>query len=473
MRRFLIIPLFIVIAGSALNAQVNISDLRVDVINDNVEVSFMANIANNAAKSSYTLFVVPTLTNGVTRLPLSSIVVQGKRAQVAEKRYTMSRLYPGLGQPIFTDNGQMVPYNISIPYQSWMSNVQLVLDKYERGCCSDVVLPSEVIATNLALGSAEPVPVQVRPVQVQEPVIVPSEPVVVPSEPASSRRYVVVEEPVDFDESMLSTADMLTRHFSFIAPICQFENSKRRANTGDLFDYNMPLSLGRGITRAQQSDLDRFIDENRDDALSIYFKTGSYIVERNFADNSYALVDMISVIRAIQASNDSRVVRIVIAGFASPEGNFLFNDRLAWERAVSLKEVVLNNTNLPNRAVNIYNGSVDWRGLYRLVAESDMYHKYQILNIIDYTPAWGDTRNISRLDELKRLNGGEPYNYMLHNIFPLLRNAAYIKVYYENLNNVYPLMNCDPRSEVVIYGNTGSVGVVPMGAGYNEYRIIR
>jgi len=253
----------------------------------------------------------------------------------------------------------------------------------------------------------------------------------------SPQRYVVVEDPL-LDDSQLSTADKLSRHFAFLAPASDFEASRRRTSTGLLFDYNMPLNMGRGISRSQQSDLDRFIDENRDDALSIYFKQGSYIVQRDFADNGYALVDMISVIRAIQASRDSRIVRIIIAGFASPEGSFLANDRLAWERAVSVKQILLNNTNLDNRAVNIYNGSVDWRGLYRLVAESDMYHKYQILNILDFAPIWGDARHASRLDELKRLAGGEPYRYMLNNIFPLLRNAAYIKVYYENITYVTP-----------------------------------
>jgi hypothetical protein len=182
---------------------------------------------------------------------------------------------------------------------------------------------------------------------------------------------------------------------------------------------------------------------------------------------------MISCIRAIQASKDSRIVRIIIAGFASPEGSFLFNDRLAWERAVSIKEVVLNNTNLSNRAVNIYNGSVDWRGLYRLVAESDMYHKYQILNVIDFTPTWGDARHLSRLDELKRLNGGEPYRYMLANIFPLLRNAAYIKVYYENVNNVYPqlqLNNVEIVPNATYVYPSGNV-TVPVYGGVNaEYK---
>jgi len=461
MRKFVIIPFIILLACSTVHAQrsgasnVAVSDLKMVVVDDYVDISFVATIANNAAKSSYTLFAVPTLTNNVTRLPLAAIVVQGKRAQIAEKRYAMARIYPGLGQPIHADNGQRVAYSISVPYESWMSNVSLVMDKYERGCCDDVVMPSELVAQNIALGApaprreepvqqiiAQPVPEPVAQMPVAQPVRVaptPQRTIISAPNPCDPPQpsYNIIDNPDCLDDSFFSTADKLARHFSFIAPIPDYDAARRKSRTGVLFDYNMPLNLGRGISRAQQNDLDLFIDENRDESLSIYFRSGSDIVDRTYADNGYALVDMISCIRAIQSSDDCRIVKIIIAGFASPEGSFLANDRLAWERAVAVKEIMLNNTNLSNRVVSIYNGSVDWRGLYRLVAQSDMYHKYQILNIIDLAPIVGDARYASRMDELKRLNNGEPYKYMLNNIFPLLRNAAYIKIYYENLNNTY------------------------------------
>ena len=479
MRRLTTIPLFILFACGALYAQksdVTISNLNIEVVNDYVDVRFTANITNNAAKSSYTLFIVPTLTNGVTRLPLSSIVVQGKRAQIAEKRYTMSRTYPGLGQPIFTENGQQVPYAISVPYQSWMTNMQLVLDKYSRGCCEDVVLPPTLIASDIYLNAdayrapAEPVRPAVAatvqtapPPAVQAQVVAEPQPQVGAATATSGQpgtvnmqvtafvntpgKYIVVEDPLYADESQLSTADRLALKYTFIEPYSRFELSREKAQNHLLYDYNMPLNLGRGITNTQQYDLDLFIDENRDDALSVYFRQGSHMVDRHFADNNFALVDMISSILEIQNSHDSRIVRIVITGFASPEGSFLLNDRLAWERAVSIKEIIINNTLFSNKKISVFNGSVDWRGLYRLVAESDMYHKYQVLNVIDCAPIWDNVRHISRLDELKRLSGGEPYRYMLANIFPRLRNAAYIKVYYENLNNLYPLYN---NREVVV-----------------------
>ena len=76
--------------------------------------------------------------------------------------------------------------------------------------------------------------------------------------------------------------------------------------------------------------------------------------------------------------------------------------------------------------IELYNGKVNWGGLRKLVAQSSMPYRDQVLNIIDNTPDY------RRQAELMRLGGGAPYRYMLNNLFPELRNATYIKVYYEN-----------------------------------------
>jgi hypothetical protein len=61
-----------------------------------------------------------------------------------------------------------------------------------------------------------------------------------------------------------------------------------------------------------------------------------------------------------------------------------------------------------------------------------MPQKQRIVELIDTVPVWDKARNLGRLGELMRLDGGEPYRYMLDKLFPELRQAAYIKVYFEN-----------------------------------------
>ena len=64
-------------------------------------------------------------------------------------------------------------------------------------------------------------------------------------------------------------------------------------------------------------------------------------------------------------------------------------------------------------------------GLRDAVAKSKMAEKNQILNIIDNTPE--DLRK----EKLIKLNGGQTWYKLLHTIFPWLRDACYINVWYK------------------------------------------
>lgn len=63
---------------------------------------------------------------------------------------------------------------------------------------------------------------------------------------------------------------------------------------------------------------------------------------------------------------------------------------------------------------------------------SSLPNKREIIDIIENVPISDPVRNTSREGELKKLDGGRTYDYMLKNLFPDLRKASYIKVYYGN-----------------------------------------
>lgn len=56
----------------------------------------------------------------------------------------------------------------------------------------------------------------------------------------------------------------------------------------------------------------------------------------------------------------------------------------------------------------------------------------RVLDIIDNCPVWDSRNRIGRNTLLKRLDGGTAFRYMAENIFPMLRNGAFIRVYYSN-----------------------------------------
>lgn len=78
----------------------------------------------------------------------------------------------------------------------------------------------------------------------------------------------------------------------------------------------------------------------------------------------------------------------------------------------------------------LINGVENWDDLRRMVAASDMECRDEVLAVLDNDA--GNDRKVA----LQRLAGGKPYRYMLKNFYPELRNACYVAVYYDVLNDV-------------------------------------
>lgn len=354
---------------------VKITDLKLNKTGGDVTVTFTADVKNKAVRSDYTLTLTPVLANGANYTTLESIVVQGRRAAIQARREARSPRMRKVEPAVYIANGRSVNYQTTVPYESWMEGATLRLENTTAGCCTETTGTPTLLAQNL--------------------VIVPPAPV-------------VETKPEPKPEPQPTTAERLALDHRFLAPI---------AELGDSFNI----------------DPDRYIDEHRDGSLAVYFKQGAKIIDRTYRNNTGTLNELISVIRKIEDSDDSRIVRVVIAGFASPEGSSALNDRLAADRAATIKGYLVENTALTGNMVDIHNGGVDWAALRRLVSESNMGYKQQVLDIIDNVPARIDYRNnTSRTKQLMDLAGGKPFNYMMTNFFPELRNAAYIRVYYEN-----------------------------------------
>jgi hypothetical protein len=177
------------------------------------------------------------------------------------------------------------------------------------------------------------------------------------------------------------------------------------------------------------------IGDEREGAASIFFRLRRWNIDPGYMNNEHTLFDIVGAVRAIRASSDSRVVRIVVGGYASPEGGSALNSRLGHERAIAVQELLAINTGLPRNMIEAHNGEVDWRGLRMRIEASNMPEKRELLRIIDNVPVWDSRRNVGRLGTIMRLNGGLTYHRLNAEHFPYLRCGAFIRVYYENQPN--------------------------------------
>lgn len=421
---------------------VRVTGIEVVHADNTVTIFFTLHTGVKVTPSNRSLVINPVLSNRENQIELPPIVIRGSRARVIDAREAMSSDWANPDQqPYYTTNGKSIDYMASFPYEYWMAGSDLIFNGVNAGRGKDTEVKIGLVADNL-MGSGEQqepyapqITQQTRPqtsVEPQTPPATPQRPVSTPPAQQQQTQQVATAPSLPMSTSR-SIGDELAARFSFVEPVSAFQRA-HQASQIVIFDYNMPLNLGAGSNSnvQKQNDVERFIGMTREGALSIQFRQGSKVISRE--DNNRALVDLISVIRALEASPDCKITRVVVVGFSSPEGTLNENEKLSMERAAVAKEFITANSSIRPDMVNTYNGSVDWSKLRELVAQSDMADKYRILDIIDNTPVWDSSRNRGRLGDLMAVNGGNPYRYMLENFFPRLRQmGAYIKVYYENM----------------------------------------
>jgi hypothetical protein len=199
-----------------------------------------------------------------------------------------------------------------------------------------------------------------------------------------------------------TTGDKLAQRYRFVAPSTEFRRE------------------------------DGLNETERRNALFIRFRVSDATIDRYYMDNAATIDTLLTVIRALADAPDSRVSKVFIAGFTSPEGSYAINQHLGAARANAMKTYILSHTTLKEENMVLFNGATDWQGLRMMVADSDMPSKEQVLHIIDTVPVWDSRTNTGRLSTLMRLDGGVPYRYLKEKFFIKMRNAAYIRVYFED-----------------------------------------
>lgn len=142
----------------------------------------------------------------------------------------------------------------------------------------------------------------------------------------------------------------------------------------------------------------------------------------NYRNNPAELLKIRDAFGEIQNNPDVKITGLFIEGYASPDGTYDNNERLAHGRSLSFKNYITSNFRLPigDESIKVEWTAEDWDGLVQLVQASDIGHKDEILRIIESTPIQHGRENA-----LMRLAGGVPYRTMLKDMFPQLRRVEY------------------------------------------------
>lgn len=258
---------------------------------------------------------------------------------------------------------RLISYKQSIPYECWMNQLSLDIHRTIQGCCQEIPLTACQAVTRQLIHY------DIKPLF-----------------------DVAVVRP------KLSALQQLDQMAPFLYPATDYERHN------EIFEQ-----------------------QREKGALIVYFQQGLGKIDLGYKSNKQTLDQVNKVLDLIEADPNASLKKIVIVGFSSPEGTLAKNDVVATKRANSLKHFVGERVKYNSDLFELINGSEDWDGLKKLVENSDMPSRKQVLDIIENYSVQG-----GREVELMKLKGGNPYRYMAEHFFPQLRNAGYIQIYYES-----------------------------------------
>lgn len=153
-------------------------------------------------------------------------------------------------------------------------------------------------------------------------------------------------------------------------------------------------------------------------------------IKESYRKNPRELKKIIESIDVIKNDPDATITRLTIKGFASPEGSYENNVRLAIGRTESLKEYVRQRYNFDPKIMFTNYEPEDWDGLRAWLERADIPNRNAIIDIVNSGMA-PDPK-----DAAIKQRFPQQYKLMLDSVYPALRHSDYtvqykIKTYME------------------------------------------
>lgn len=189
---------------------------------------------------------------------------------------------------------------------------------------------------------------------------------------------------------------------------------------------------------------DKPVEKSVEGRAFVTFVVNRTELDPRYMDNPKELQKILNSINIVREDSDAIITEIHIRGYASPEGPYDNNVRLAKGRTETLANYVNNLYNFSPGIMTTSYDPEDWGGLRSYVADSLNYkltNRQGLLSIID-GPLGFDAK-----DNALKIQYPADYQVILKEIYPWLRHSDYsvkyrIKVYTE-LSDLLRLYNSD------------------------------
>lgn len=149
------------------------------------------------------------------------------------------------------------------------------------------------------------------------------------------------------------------------------------------------------------------------------------VIYPEYRRNQVELAKIRATIDTIRADQNISITGIRMDGYASPEGNYANNDRLAKGRTQALLNYVRKLYDFPDDLLTMTSTPEDWAGFRKFVENSTLPQKEEILQIIDLDEQDMDAKE----HRIARFVGTDTYRFLLNECYPALRHSDYVVAY--------------------------------------------
>lgn len=136
-----------------------------------------------------------------------------------------------------------------------------------------------------------------------------------------------------------------------------------------------------------------------------------------YLNNKSELNKILETVKQVEDNKYASITAIRIKGYASPEGKYSNNERLAKERSEALAEYISKEYKLDKNLFKVEYEPEDWEGMRDMVSASDLEDKDALLEIIT-----GDDAPDIKEGKLRQ---SKSFRYIRDKILPWLRHSDY------------------------------------------------
>lgn len=182
-------------------------------------------------------------------------------------------------------------------------------------------------------------------------------------------------------------------------------------------DYEPPVYVP--VFRFVELTGDSVVERTAEGKAFVDFVVNRTEIRPDYRGNRKEIAKIIASIDKVKNDPDAVITRITIKGFASPEGSYQNNIRLAMGRTASLKEYVREHYNFNPEIMSTDYEPEDWEGLYAFLDTCGLTHRDELVQI-----ARSALEPDARDAEMRRRYPAE-YKYILEHVYPGLRHSDY------------------------------------------------